>query len=70
MRAAAADAETSNKRVSVFATTPHKHTQILNKAPRHRGRCDRGCHLVLVLVAVEHLYTRVTGSPGPKARAR
>jgi pimeloyl-ACP methyl ester carboxylesterase len=33
VRAAAADAEASNKRVSVFATTPHKHTQILNKAP-------------------------------------
>ena len=32
VRAAAADAEESNKRVSVFATTPHKHTQILNKA--------------------------------------
>ena len=30
---AAADAEASNGRVSVFATTPHKHTQILNKAP-------------------------------------
>jgi hypothetical protein len=23
----------SSERVSVFATTPHKHTQILNKAP-------------------------------------
>jgi ribosomal protein L18 len=33
VRAAAADAEASNARVSVFATTPHKHTQILNKAP-------------------------------------
>ncbi len=33
MRGAAAKAEASNKRVSVFATTPHKHTQILNKAP-------------------------------------
>ena len=33
MRAAAAEAEARNKRVSVFATTPHKHTQILNKAP-------------------------------------
>jgi pimeloyl-ACP methyl ester carboxylesterase len=33
MRAAAAAAETSNKRVSVFATTPHKHTKILNKTP-------------------------------------
>jgi pimeloyl-ACP methyl ester carboxylesterase len=33
VRAAVADAETSNKRVSVFATTPHKHTQILSKAP-------------------------------------
>jgi hypothetical protein len=33
VRAAAADAEASNERVSVFATTPHKHTQILNKAP-------------------------------------
>ena len=33
VRAAAADAEASNERVSVFATTPHKHTQILGKAP-------------------------------------
>src|SRR6185437_4103917 len=33
VRAAAAEAEERNKRVSVFATTPHKHTQILNKAP-------------------------------------
>lgn len=33
VRAAAADAEESNERVSVFATTPHKHTQILSKAP-------------------------------------
>ena len=33
VRAAVADAEESNERVSVFATTPHKHTQILKKAP-------------------------------------
>jgi pimeloyl-ACP methyl ester carboxylesterase len=33
LRAAVADAEASNQRVSVFATTPHKHTQILSKAP-------------------------------------
>ena len=33
VRAAVADAEESNKRVSMFATTPHKHTQILSKAP-------------------------------------
>jgi pimeloyl-ACP methyl ester carboxylesterase len=33
VRAAVAVAEESNKRVSVFATTPHKHTQILAKAP-------------------------------------
>jgi pimeloyl-ACP methyl ester carboxylesterase len=33
VRAAAAVAEESNPRVSVFATTPHKHTQILSKAP-------------------------------------
>jgi hypothetical protein len=33
VRAAVADAEEANKRVSVFATTPHKHTQILSKAP-------------------------------------
>jgi pimeloyl-ACP methyl ester carboxylesterase len=33
VRAAAAEAEASNPRVSVFATTPHKHTQILGKAP-------------------------------------
>jgi hypothetical protein len=30
---AAAQAEASNKRVSVFATTPYNHLQILNKAP-------------------------------------
>lgn len=33
VRAAVANAEERNKRVSVFATTPHSHTQILNKAP-------------------------------------
>jgi pimeloyl-ACP methyl ester carboxylesterase len=33
VRAAVADAEASNERVSVFATTPHSHTQILGKAP-------------------------------------
>ena len=33
VRAAVTDAEESNNRVSVFATTPHKHTQILSKAP-------------------------------------
>jgi ribosomal protein L18 len=30
---AAAEAEAINPRVSVFATTPHKHTQIISKAP-------------------------------------
>jgi pimeloyl-ACP methyl ester carboxylesterase len=33
VRAAVADAEASSERVSVFATTPHNHTQILKKAP-------------------------------------
>jgi pimeloyl-ACP methyl ester carboxylesterase len=33
VRAAAADAEERNERVSVFATVPHRHTQILNRAP-------------------------------------
>jgi pimeloyl-ACP methyl ester carboxylesterase len=33
VRAAVANAEKSNERVSVFATTPQKHTQILSKAP-------------------------------------
>ena len=33
VRAAVAGAEATNGRVSVFATTPHKHTQILTKAP-------------------------------------
>ncbi len=33
VRAAVADAVASNERVCVFATTPHKHTQILSKAP-------------------------------------
>ncbi|HXV33604.1 MAG TPA: hypothetical protein VD769_06310 [Gaiellaceae bacterium] len=42
-RAAAADAAESNTRVSVFATTPHKHTQILTKAPN------------TVVAAIEHV---------------
>jgi pimeloyl-ACP methyl ester carboxylesterase len=46
VRAAAADAEASNERVSVFATTPHKHTQILNKAPD------------TVAAAIEHVIHR------------
>ena len=33
VRAAVTDAEAINELVSVFATTPHKHTQILSKAP-------------------------------------
>ena len=33
VRAAADEAEAVNPRVSVFATAPHKHTQILSKAP-------------------------------------
>jgi pimeloyl-ACP methyl ester carboxylesterase len=33
VRAAVTNAVASNPRVSVFATTPHKHTQILTKAP-------------------------------------
>jgi ribosomal protein L18 len=33
VRAAVSDAVETNERVSVFATTPHKHTQILGKAP-------------------------------------
>ena len=33
VRAAVTRAEACNERVSVFATTPHKHTQILSKAP-------------------------------------
>ena len=33
VRAAVTVAEESDERVSVFATTPHKHTQILSKAP-------------------------------------
>ncbi len=33
VRAAVTNAEASNERVSVFATTPHKHTQILSRAP-------------------------------------
>jgi pimeloyl-ACP methyl ester carboxylesterase len=33
VRAAVTVAEASNERVSVFATTPHKHTQILSRAP-------------------------------------
>jgi hypothetical protein len=32
VRAAVTEAEASNPRVSAFATTPHKHTQILSKA--------------------------------------
>ena len=33
VRAAVTGAVACNKRVSVFAETPHKHTQILNQAP-------------------------------------
>jgi hypothetical protein len=33
VRAAVADAEASNERVSAFQTTPYNHTQILRKAP-------------------------------------
>jgi hypothetical protein len=33
VRAAVAEAEVSNPRVSLFATTPHEHTQILGKPP-------------------------------------
>jgi pimeloyl-ACP methyl ester carboxylesterase len=33
VRATVAEAEASNPRVTVFATTPYKHTQILNKSP-------------------------------------
>jgi pimeloyl-ACP methyl ester carboxylesterase len=33
LRAAVPDAVEGNERVSLFATTPHKHTQILSKAP-------------------------------------
>ena len=33
VRAAVTDTQERNERVSVFATTPHKHTQILSKAP-------------------------------------
>jgi pimeloyl-ACP methyl ester carboxylesterase len=33
VRASVVDAEASNPSVTVFATTPHKHTQILSKAP-------------------------------------
>lgn len=33
VRAAVTEAEQRNDRVSVFATTPHRHTQILSKAP-------------------------------------
>jgi pimeloyl-ACP methyl ester carboxylesterase len=33
VRAAVATAEASSPRVAVFATVPHKHTQILSKAP-------------------------------------
>jgi pimeloyl-ACP methyl ester carboxylesterase len=43
VRTAAADAVASNDRVSVFATTPHKHTQILGKAPE------------TVVAAIEHV---------------
>jgi hypothetical protein len=45
VRAAAADAEESNECVSVFATTPHKHTQILSKAPD------------TVVAAIEHVVS-------------
>lgn len=43
LRAAVADAEQRNPRVSVFATSPHKHTQILTKDPE------------TVVAAIEHV---------------
>jgi pimeloyl-ACP methyl ester carboxylesterase len=46
VRAAVADAEARNERVSVFATTHRKHTQILSKAP------DR------VVAAIEYVAVR------------
>src|SRR3954449_6383534 len=46
VRAAVADAEASNDRVSVFATTPFNHTQILNKAPD------------TVIAAIEHVIAQ------------
>jgi pimeloyl-ACP methyl ester carboxylesterase len=43
VRAAVADAEESNEHVSVFATTPHNHTQILRRDPD------------VVVAAIEHV---------------
>jgi hypothetical protein len=43
VRAAVADAEESNEHVSVFAATPHNHTQILRKDPD------------VVVAAIEHV---------------
>ena len=54
VRAAAADAVEANKRVSVFATTPHKHTQILSKAPET---------VVAAIEDVIHESSCVEGSP-------
>jgi pimeloyl-ACP methyl ester carboxylesterase len=51
VRAAVADAVESNKRVTVFATTPHKHTQILSKAPD------------TVVAAIEDVSARVAAGP-------
>jgi len=51
VRAAAGDAEARNRRVSVFATTPHKHTQILNKSPD------------TVVAAIEDVVRQSRGEP-------
>jgi exosome complex RNA-binding protein Csl4 len=45
VRAAAADAVERNERVTVFATVPHKHTQILSKDPD------------TVVAAIEHVIS-------------
>ena len=54
VRAAVVDAEKSNKRVSVLATTPHKHADP-HQGPRHRGRRDRGRDQRVFLASVRSL---------------
>ncbi len=53
VRAAVTAAEADSPRVSVFATSPHKHTKILNEDP------------VTVVAAIEAVSEERTGPPRP-----
>jgi len=67
VRAAAADAAASNESVSVFATTPHKHTDPQQGA-RHRGRRDRGRHPSVSLTGARHKHVVAARTAGGGGR--